>query len=267
MPCLAHRPCPGDAKDWLRPDRETTWTESVQTHGVCCDCAGRGDHHRATSVGSAGLANPCPLVDPLGYAVTRLPGHLDVFWIGPDGAIGSTAWDATTGWAPAPFPITPPGATRTDSPLVADSRVPDHLDVFWIGPDGAIGSTAWDATTGWAPAPFPITPPGATRADSPLVAVARVPDHLDVFWVDGAIGTTYWDAAPGQGWADHQPFPITPPGATRTGSPLTAVTRLPGHLDVFWIGPDGAIGSTAWDATTGWAPAPFPITPPGATGT
>jgi hypothetical protein len=39
---------------------------------------------------------------------------------------------------------------------------------------------------------------------------------LDVLWVgaDNALGSTYWDIAAGQGWPDHKPFGITPPGAT-----------------------------------------------------
>jgi hypothetical protein len=38
------------------------------------------------------------------------------------------------------------------------------MDVFWVGPDGAIGSTWWDGAPGasWGDhQPFPITPPEA----------------------------------------------------------------------------------------------------------
>jgi hypothetical protein len=223
---------------------------------------------------------PFPITPPgaaqsAGLAVvSRRPDHLDVFWVGPDGAIGSTWWDAAPGmsWGDhAPFPITPPGAARPGSPVAAVARGPDHMDVFWIGPDGAIGSTWWDAASGmnWGDhAPFPITPPGAAQSAG-LAVVSRRPDHLDVFWVgpDGAIGSTFWDAAPGLGWADHAPFPIAPPKAARPGSPVAAVARGPEQLDVFWIGPDGAIGSTFWNAAPGmnWGDhGPFPITPPGA---
>ena len=96
-----------------------------------------------------------------------------------------------------------------------------------------------------------------------------MPNHLDVFWVgpDGAVATQWWDAAPGANWGDHRPFPITPPGAARAGSPLAAVARMPNHLDVFWVGPDGAVASQWWDVAPGanWGDhRPFPITPPSA---
>jgi hypothetical protein len=198
-------------------------------------------------------------------AVARNEHHLGVFWIGPDGAIGSTAWDASSQAWLTPFPVTPPGAAGGGSPLQAVARGDSHIDLFWIGPDGAIGSTAWDASAWSWLSPFPITPPGAARSGSPLQAVARHANHLDVLWIgpDGAIASTAWDAA---SWSWLAPFPITPPGAARWISPLAATARGDAHLDVFWVGPDGAIGSTAWDAFgPGWA-TPFPITPPGAAG-
>jgi hypothetical protein len=63
--------------------------------------------------------------------------------------------------------------------------------------------------------PFPISDPGAAGHGSPLAAIKRTPDHMDVFCVgpDGAIGSTWWDSAPGQSWGDHKPFPISGPGA------------------------------------------------------
>ena len=200
-----------------------------------------------------------------------------MFWIGPDGAIGSTWWDSAPGcsWGDhQPFPITPPGAARADSPIVALARTPTHMDVFWVGPDGAIGSTWWDSAPGcsWGDhQPFPITPPGAAGAGSGLTAVSRSADQLDVFWVgpDGGVGSTWWNAAPGSSWGDHQPFGIAPPGAARLGAGMASVARTAQHLDVFWVTPDGSVGSTWWDAAPGcnWGDhQPFGVAPAGAVG-
>jgi hypothetical protein len=45
------------------------------------------------------------------------------------------------------------------------SRTPDHLDVFWVGPDGGIGTNWWDANVdnGQWNQPFPIAPPKAAE--------------------------------------------------------------------------------------------------------
>ncbi|MEV4227855.1 hypothetical protein AB0J81_12280 [Streptomyces bobili] len=45
----------------------------------------------------------------------------------------------------------------------------------------------------------------------------------------------------------HAPFAIAPAGSAKPGA-LTAVSRFPEHLDVFWVGPDGGIGTTYWTA-------------------
>jgi hypothetical protein len=207
-------------------------------------------------------------------AIGRTPNHLDVFWIAPDGAIASTWWDAAPGcgWGDhQPFTVSPPGAAGPGSDLTAVSRNPQQVDLFWIGPDGAVGSTWYNTAHGqsWGDhQPFPVTPPGAAGPGSGLTSVGRTPNHVDVFWVgpDAAIGSTWWDLAPHCNWSDHQPFPITPPGAARSGSPLAAAGRTHDHVDVFWIGPDGAVGSTWWDAAPNctWSDhQPFGISGPG----
>src|SRR5262249_43503231 len=156
--------------------------------------------------------------------------------------------------------------TRPDSPLAAVTRLEGALDVFWIGPDGAVATTWANPKVDGAKwhAPFPITPPGATRTGSPLTVVTRLEGALDAFWIgsDGAVATT-WANPKVDGAKWHVPFPITPPGATRTGSPLTAVTRLEGALDAFWIGSDGAVATTWANPKVDGAKwhAPFPITP------
>ena len=39
---------------------------------------------------------------------------------------------------------------------------------------------------------------------------------------------------------------MSPPGAARVDLSIAAVSRYAGALDVFWVGPDGAIGTT-WE--------------------
>ncbi|HEY3411005.1 MAG TPA: hypothetical protein VGK53_22800, partial [Propionicimonas sp.] len=252
---------------WIGPDGAvgSTWWDAAPGSGW-------GDHQPfpITPPGAAGPGSGLT-------AVARTSDHLDVFWVGPDGGVGSTWWDsaAGSGWGDhQPFGIAPSGAARLGSGIASVARTSQHLDVFWVGPDGGIGSTWWDAAqgSGWGDhQPFGIAPPGSARSLSPVVAVARTSEHLDVFWVgpDGGVGSTWWDSAPGSGWGDHGPFGIAPPGAVGELEKLAAVTRTAEHLDVFWIGPDRAVGSTWWDAAPGnsWGNhAPFPITPPKASG-
>lgn len=106
------------------------------------------------------------------------------------------------------------------------------------------------------------------RARTPITVVARFPEHLDVFAAGDAIppgsgvgayragseGRTMsnrWDAA--SGWAGWFQVPggfASPGGA---GSPVTAVHRYAGHLDLFTVGLDNRVWSAWWDAGTGWS--------------
>jgi hypothetical protein len=157
-------------------------------------------------------------------AITRFNGALDAFWIWQDGAIGSN-WanpDVDNGKWHTPFPITPPNVARNNSPLAAVTRFDGALDVFWIWPDGAIGSN-WanpGIDNGNWHTPFPITPPNAAGNNSPLAAITRLNGALDAFWIwpDGAVGSNwtnpnlaafvivpiYW----GANWRAGRPFGV-----------------------------------------------------------
>jgi hypothetical protein len=130
-----------------------------------------------------------------------------VFWVGPDGSVGSNWWDtdANNGRWNTPFEIAP--AKAAQGAVTAVARTPDHLDVFWVGPDGSVGSNWWDtgANNGRWNTPFEIAQAGS--AAGAVTAVARTPDHLDVFWVglDGSVGTNWWDAHANNG-AWNTPF-------------------------------------------------------------
>ncbi len=209
-------------------------------------------------------------------AIARSPRQMDVFWAGADGAV-TTAWwnaDLTGVWTDtAPFAVTGPAAIQVGSGLAALSRLAQHIDVFWVGEDGAIQTQWWDGGVpqgGWADhLPFPISPPGAARLGSPVVTVSRVPDQIDVFWIgpDGSIMTQWWRAGAGTGWGDHAPFPIAPASSAGMGSGLSAVARTQQHLDVFWIAADNAVATQWWDGAPGcnWADHPFfPVAAAGA---
>jgi hypothetical protein len=215
-------------------------------------------------------------------AVARRPDHLDVFWAADDGAIWTNWWNAQAngGRWNTPFPITnrqvvPPGAA-----VAAVARTPDHLDIFWADNDGAIGTNWWDAhdpNGGWNKHPaFRISDPNVVPPGAGVAAVARHPDHLDVFWADngGAIGTNWWDGNdPNGSWNKHPAFRISDPNVVPPGARVAAVARRPEQLDVFWADNGGAIWTNWWDGNDpngGWNKHPaFRITqlnvvPPGA---
>jgi len=224
-----------------------------------------------STISSGDLNNPFPLGISFrsvkNMAISRIPNHLDVFWVGQDGGVGTAWWDqnANDGKWNAPFSIAPPGSAVAGA-ITCVAHNQNHLDVFWVGQDGGVGTAWWDqnANDGKWNAPFSIAPPGSAVAGA-ITCVAHNQNHLDVFWVgqDGGVGTAWWDQNANDGkW--NPPFPIAPPGAA-SGRAITCVARSQNHLDVFWVGPDGGVGTAWWDqnANDGKWNAPFPIAPPG----
>ncbi len=194
------------------------------------------------------------------FRYTTKPNHIDLFVTGRDGAIYTTAWDASTNWAGHWFRLPDPNfsdqfTVPPGGPVAMLSRNPNHIDLFVTGRDGAIYTTAWDASTNWAghwfrlPDPnFPdqfTIPPG-----SPAAMLSRDPNHIDLFVTgrEGAIYTTAWDAS--GNWIGHWfrlPDPNFPDQFTiPPGSPVRALSRDAGNIDLFAPGRDGAVRSTFW---------------------
>jgi len=96
-------------------------------------------------------------------------------------------------------------------------------------------------------------PPLAGRPRTPINVVARYPEHLDVFAVanDGRTMSDWWDASNGWGGWFQLSGGIASPGGA--GSPITAINRYSGHLDVFTVGTDNHAYSAWWDASSGWS--------------
>jgi hypothetical protein len=140
----------------------------------------------------------------------------------------------------------PPGSVVT-----AIARKPEHIDLFVVGNHGEIMSTWWSPNEGWDSNHnwFRIgqsqhnVPPGSV-----VTAIARKPEHIDLFVVGnhGEIMSTWW--SPNEGWdSNHNWFRIgqaqhnVPPGSV-----VTAIARKPEHIDLFVVGNHGEIMSTWW---------------------
>jgi hypothetical protein len=85
-----------------------------------------------------------------------------------------------------------------------------------------------------------------------VTAVARNPDHLDLFAVghDGGIYSTWWHQ--GMPWANW--FRIGPQAANvPNGNTVTPIARNRDHLDLFVVGHNGGIYSTWWHQGFPWS--------------
>jgi hypothetical protein len=226
---------------WLAPNGSMQWIEWGQPDGW-----NRSPDGKAFAISSAGSS------DPAGDFTfgSRRADRMNVFWVAPDGAIGSTYWDlARDGelwqkWVEDDINIGDGEPASLTSGITAINRYPSHFDVFWISPDGAVVHAAFDQVDGWRP-PARIAPAGAADPGSRVAAVVPLgyPDRMHVFWIanNGAVGSTRWNAGH---W--NLPSQVAPPGSADIASGLAALARATDRLDVFWIAPDGAVRGRTW---------------------
>jgi hypothetical protein len=181
-------------------------------------------------------------------AVSRQPQLLDIFMVDTAGRVMSAASDLNwergrwRGWWHIQGGMAQPGAR-----VACVSRQPGTLDIFVVGTDGGIWTAAWDAAQasakwrGWWRIGDLTAPAGAR-----ITAVARSPNHLDIFVVDtaGRVMSAAWQTGDTRwrGWWHLQG------GLAQPGTYVGAVARASTKLDIFVIGTDGGTYTAAWDA-------------------
>lgn len=140
-------------------------------------------------------------------AVSRSRDKLDIFVVGLDGRVWTAAWQPSSGgwlgWWPIGTIRAPQGA-----PVHVVSRNTDKLDIFVTGETGAIWTAAWEPTfTDWWHGWWRLAG-GQTAPGSPVTAVSRSADKLDVFVVgnDGRVWTAAWEPSFSEGWRGWWPI-------------------------------------------------------------
>lgn len=148
-----------------------------------------------------------------------------------------------------------------NSALIATAHAdPNSIMCYWLPAEvmknnvAIPGGTNIDAQDGqFAGQVYPRLFNLHARTRTPINVVARFPTHLDVFAVasDGRTMSNWWDA--NGGWAPWFQLAGGIASAGGSGSPVTSVARVPGHLDLFTVGTDSRVYSCFWDQSSGWS--------------
>jgi len=208
-----------------------------------------------STVGSGAFAQRTPVA-----AVTKNIDQIDLFAVGgPDGADGfggvyTAWWNAAEDWHG--WSRVGSGSFAQQTPVVALSKNPGQIDLFAVGgPDGSDGlggvyTAWWNAAEGWHG--WSRVGSGAFAQQTPIAAVSKNAGQIDLFAVggpDGADGfggvyTAWWNAAEGwHGWSR------VGSGAFAQQTPVAAVSKNPGEIDLFAVGGDGRVYTAWWNGT------------------
>jgi nicotinamidase-related amidase len=188
---------------------------------------------------------------------TSITGYWDLFVTGNNGVVytsetraGDTNWNRndTNTWR-AIGGFFPPGA-----PIAALARYPNHLDLFITGNDGVVYTSWWHEGGDWSGMNDnwrPIGgffPPGA-----PIAALARYPNHLDLFITgnDGVVYTSWYHEGGDWSGIHHNWRPIG--GFFPPGNPIAAVCRTPANIDLFIVGNDHKVYQSWYQEGSEWS--------------
>ena len=209
---------------------------------------------------------PLPSLSPTGLicgsvvsAASRGQNHVDVFATAMDGHVYTAAKGPQTDNTWAGWWKVGDGQFLAGTPVAAISRSEGRLDLFAVGLDGRIWSAAygpdaagnWD-WVGWFPILSEVFVPGTH-----VTATSRQTDQIDLFAVNlnGEVRTAAWSANANAGkWAGWWRVTETN-GQFMPGTPVSAVHRSEGQIDLFAVGFDGRIWTAAWGPQTAekWA--------------
>lgn len=187
--------------------------------------------------------------------VARMPNHLDLFIVGNDGRVYTSWWHEGGDWSGindnwmSIGGFFPPGST-----VSAVARMPNQLDLFVVGNDGRVYASWWHEGMPWSGVNNNWRPIGGffpVRAQ--VSAVSRVPDHLDLFVTgnDERVYTSWWHKGSDWSGLNDNWRPIG--GFFPVGAALSALARMPNHLDLFIVGNDGRVYTSWWHEGTDWS--------------
>jgi hypothetical protein len=214
-------------------------------------CGSNSEYNVTWSIERTSLPDAPSL--PAVFGVSRSQDKLDIFVTDVKGQVLTAAWqpDFTDGWHGWWQILN--GVAALGSPITAVCRSTNKLDIFSVGTDGGVYTAAWqpDFAEGWHGWWRILN--GLTAPGSPITAVCRSTNKLDIFSVgtDGGVYTAAWQPDFTEGW--HGWWRI---GNIQVplGSYISAVSRSQDKLDIFVTDVKGQVLSAAWqpDFTDGW---------------
>jgi hypothetical protein len=119
------------------------------------------------------------------------------------------------------------------------------MEVWWIAPDGSVQDAYWydGASPPWTQ--FQLAPPGSASLYAGITAVSRIPTSMEVWWIglSGSVEDAYWYDGASPPWTQFQ---LAPPGRASNTGGITAVSRIPTSMEVWWTGISGSVWDAYW---------------------
>ncbi len=196
-------------------------------------------------------------------ALSRIADSMELWWISPLGTVEGAFWyDDGKNWRAYQDPVAGPGAASTSSGIAAVTRIPESMEIWWVGIDGSVQGAFWYQTDPtWHR--YPVTGFGAASTHGGVAAVSRFAKNMEIWWVgpQGSVEGAFW-YDDGKHWRRYGQ-PVAPNGSAAQAHCIDAVSRTENSMDLLWISPSGAVRWAHWTDGSEWAVKPTPVAPNG----
>jgi hypothetical protein len=134
------------------------------------------------------------------------------------------------------FELAPGGSASPTSAISSVSRIPNSMELWWVGTNGSIQVAYWYDGDVWHR--YELAPAGSASTAGGITAVSRIPNSLELWWIgsNGSVQASYWY----EGDVPHR-YELAPAGSASTISGISAVSRIPNSMEVWWVAPNGSV--------------------------
>ncbi|PKW13080.1 hypothetical protein [Saccharopolyspora spinosa] len=183
-------------------------------------------------------------------ALSRRPDHMEIWRVTPNGAVkGAYHYDGGGLWKT--YDIAPDAnSANAETGIAALSRRPDHMEIWWVTPDGAVKGAYWyeEPKAPWKL--YEIAPVGSASLKGHIAALSRRPDTMEIWWVapDGAVKGACWYQEPkDHDWTTYNHIL----GTANVETGITALSRIPTSMEI-WCVANGAVKGSYYDDGNPW---------------
>ena len=147
------------------------------------------------------------------------------------------------------FELAPAGSASTSGGIAAVARVPDSMELWFVGANGSVQDKFWYDGSPWNG--FELAPAGAASTsgwDRGGGAGSRTAWSCGSWGPNGSVQDKFWyDGSPWNG------FELAPAGSASTSSSIAAVSRIPTSMELWSVADNGSVQAAYWYEGNSWA--------------
>jgi hypothetical protein len=145
------------------------------------------------------------------------------------------------------FQMFPPN-TVGGKGITAVSRIPNSMEIWWIGHDRSVQGAYWyENMTEWKR--YTLSSAQSASLEGGITAISRVPNSMEIWWVapDHSVQAAYWYE--GDQWKRYE---LAPANSAAKNARITAISRVPNSMEIWWVGLDRSVQAAYWYEGDQW---------------